>query len=125
VSKELMGRLVAGKLDGEHQELLGLPKQGGPMRKYIAVIVLASWALTGISACTLAGNSFKWSDVKALQPGMTQEEVIKRLGKPTSVQSAGNRMTLVWANVTLTHINTVRLDFEDGKLKELPYIPYE
>jgi hypothetical protein len=74
-----------------------------------------------------AGRKFSWDQVKQLEAGMTREEVVRIMGKPTSIATVGgiDVFTWVWVKGVLGGRQWVRLQFRDGKLAAVPRIPTE
>ena len=84
-------------------------------------LIILTFALTVLSAC--AGAAFKWSDVKRVQVGMTQQEVTGLLGKPTAVSAKNGGTLYVWTHVNglTASVRTVSIPFDkDGKVIEVP-----
>jgi outer membrane protein assembly factor BamE (lipoprotein component of BamABCDE complex) len=87
------------------------------------LVVALSAALLS-SACVSMGTNYDQDVVAALQPGMTRDEVIAKLGKPNSVATfADGRQQLVWVHSKGTMLGgasarSVALVFtQDGKLE--------
>ena len=61
----------------------------------VLVIVLA----VSMAGCASAGTDYDPAVVATLQPGMTQAEVIQRLGQPNNVTTlVGGRKVMVWVH---------------------------
>ena len=62
----------------------------------------AIWAaaiLLSVSGCMSMGTNFDPAAVAQLQPGMTRDEVIRRLGKPNSMAMLANgTQRLMWVH---------------------------
>lgn len=85
-------------------------------------IALSAALLCG--ACVSMGTNYDQNAVATLQPGMTRDEVIAKLGKPNSVATlADGRQQLVWVHSKGTMLGasarSVALVFTpDGKLEK-------
>jgi SmpA / OmlA family len=84
------------------------------------LLVLGAAAL--LAAC--AGTSFDWSQARQIQPGMTEAEVTKVMGKPYSVTSSAKGLIWVWAYTgSFSGTRTMSVVFRDGKVVSAPVIP--
>lgn len=83
------------------------------MRTLIALILALA-----LSACASTGANFKEDSLSQLQPGMTEQEVIKALGgKPVSrAYMADGSYVAVWQYVRVAYVATT-----DNKLVSLMF----
>lgn len=72
-------------------------------------------------------KSFKWDDVRKIEIGMTKEQVIKLVGKPSNVVSANGKVQYSWLkyNWVTSKASIVWIDFVDGKVAAVPDVPAE
>lgn len=79
--------------------------------------------LGGLAGC--AGNSFDWSTVRQIKPGMSETEVVQLLGPPALVKSAGGTVTWSWsyANLMTGNVRAVSVQFKDGVVIATPDVP--
>ena len=87
----------------------------------IAVLVLA----VVLAACAGSG-SIKWDNVRQLQVGMTEKEVVEKIGRPYRVTGKGDG-TEVWVWVHVNPITfasqSVSVGMKDGKVTSVPKVP--
>jgi outer membrane protein assembly factor BamE (lipoprotein component of BamABCDE complex) len=89
--------------------------------KKIAVAMLA----LALSACAGSG-SIKWDNVRQLQVGMTEKEVVEKVGRPYRVSGKGDGTEVwVWVYVnTMTGSNeSMSVIMKDGKATSVPKVP--
>lgn len=84
-----------------------------------ALIVVAAL----VAGC--AGTRFSFEDARQVTVGMTEAEVVERLGKPYMVTSRGDSQIWVWsqANGFTGSSQAVTFIFRDGKVVTVPTIP--
>jgi hypothetical protein len=99
--------------------------------KYKMKLVVLALSILMIS-CATAGTYFRWDDVRALNGGMTKQEVVDKLGPPyrrtAEKTEKGLEETYVWsyARAGMTGSTTskaVTIKFLDGKAVSIPTIP--
>jgi outer membrane protein assembly factor BamE (lipoprotein component of BamABCDE complex) len=75
---------------------------GKPLRSVLSVLAAASLlALTGCSATiTKHGQLFRQTDLQAVQPGMSQDQVRNTLGTPTTTAVIGGGRTYYYISST-------------------------
>lgn len=86
----------------------------------MTLLVLAGAALIGC-----AGTRFNFEDARQVKVGMTEAEVVERLGRPYSVTTRGDTQVWVWsqANGLTGSSSAVTFIFKEGKVATVPNIP--
>lgn len=82
-------------------------------------------------ACTLllvagcAGTPIDWNKARSVSVGMTENELIEKMGSPNTVSARGNRQVwvYVYVNGMTASSKTVSFIMQDGKVAEVPAIP--
>ncbi|WP_076591718.1 hypothetical protein [Herminiimonas arsenitoxidans] len=88
---------------------------------------LAIAALTSIlfSACASAGTTFNWDQARSIKAGMTEEEVIEKIGKPYAITAQGQRQVWLYSHANASGVaNSISLIMKNGRVFEAPRVPY-
>lgn len=90
--------------------------------KAIAITALAPILF---SACANAGTTFNWDQARSVKAGMTEEEVIEKIGKPYAVTAQGQRQVWVYSHANASGVaNSISLIMKNGRVFEAPRVPY-
>jgi hypothetical protein len=102
------------------------------MRHKMKLVALALSIL--MISCASSGTYFRWDDVRALQIGMTKQEVIDRLGPPNrtiaSKVADGLQEKYIWSYAKVgmmmsTQSKSISVIFLNGKTVSVPTVPEE
>jgi len=101
------------------------------MKQEIKIVALVLSII--IISCASAGTYFYWNDVRALRIGMTIQEVIDKLGQPSSTTATkdenGLKEVYIWsyakAGMMGSTSRTISVIFLNGKTVKVPTVPKE
>lgn len=63
-----------------------------------------------------AGQPFRWSDFDRVKDGMSEQEVLQIMGKPSSRATNGNIKALGWGYANITGAKAVFIQFRNDKV---------
>lgn len=70
------------------------------------------------------GTHFTFSEVRQVQPGMTEQQVQQIMGKPNVVTAQGNQVRWVYAYGTaIGSAASASFVFENGRVVQVPNVP--
>ncbi len=88
------------------------------MAAFIAIFVILI-----VAGALFAPRGTNWKKVRQLKVGMSEREIISKVGKPYSISGLNDKELWVWVSVNAKSNGSFSVEMKDGIAVKVPVLP--